>query len=290
MGWYGMCLLRHLSEWWLPVPCVTSYIPCSGDSLARLETKHEMHLNCSNADFGTCPKHSCALSRMPMHDSCQTMQLTWSWPVLRLIWCTHAHMCIEFCSSSRICSMYVAWTTSTNNVQATSNALLKECFFCIKIHFLPSLPVAPWMPTKRKRSPSCWMVLWWPPAKPSWSTLQKSTSCTPAFWSVRTLGCMKGTEGAWGSTWDTWRSWWSRSLPWAGWRVHMVPGFASSWTQALHRRPQGMVTFCNVLEFLMSTIGMDIHTYIYIIYRHIYIYTYTITLVAGPFGSLPWQN
>ena len=136
--------------------------------------------------------------------------------------------------------------------------------FCIKIHFLPSLPVAPWMPTKRKRSPSCWMVLWWPPAKPSWSTLQKSTSCTPAFWSVRTLGCMKGTEGAWGSTWDTWRSWWSRSLPWAGWRVHMVPGFASSWTQALHRRPQGMVTFCNVLEFLMSTIGMDIHTHIYI--------------------------
>ena len=115
--------------------CVTSYIPCSGDSLARLETKHEMHLNCSNADFGTCPKHSCALSRMPMHDSCQTMQLTWSWPVLRLIWCTHAHMCIEFCSSSRICSMYVAWTTSTNNVQATSNALLKECFFVLKYIF-----------------------------------------------------------------------------------------------------------------------------------------------------------
>ena len=201
--------------------------------------------------------------------------------------CAHVHwILLKLSYLQHVCCMNNIYEQCSGNIQC----IVERMFFCIKIHFLPSLPVAPWMPTKRKRSPSCWMVLWWPPAKPSWSTLQKSTSCTPAFWSVRTLGCMKGTEGAWGSTWDTWRSWWSRSLPWAGWRVHMVPGFASSWTQALHRRPQGMVTFCNVLEFLMSTIGMDIHTYIYKIYIDIYIYTYTITLVAGPFGSLPWQN
>ena len=87
-------------------------------------------------------------------------------------------------------------------------------------------------------------------------------------------------------------------MAWAGWRVHMVPVYASSWTQALPRRPQGMVTFGNVLDVKhRSRYKYILCTYIYIIYIYVlwqnmpsqFTILYKLCVAGSSTRSSPWR-